>query len=213
MDLIRWLAELLATLERYNMAIWPMQALGYLLALVALFFAIRPTRYSSAIIGAILSFLWLRTGIVRCTAYADSPVNPCSVMGVIQGVLFAASVARSRLSFRFRWDVYSVVGLLFIAYATIGYFVVSYYAHWIRLPPRFGVDPGPIIVFTFGLLLLSDKAMPKLLLVVPALWILAAFLSRYLGNPEDTSLIMAGLLGTAMILFRDVVDAGTADLE
>jgi hypothetical protein len=207
MDLTRRLVELLATLERYNLAIWPMQVLGYVLGFVALFFAAKPSKYSSRIIAVILSFLWLRIGIVFLPMYFGpvyGPVNAFAVMFIIQGLLFAVSVLRLRLSFGFKWDVYSAVGLLFIAYAMIGYPVVNYYfGYMVRLTPRFGVNPCPTVVFTFGLFLLTDKKLPKLLLVVPVLWTLGGVLRVCLGIFEDVALITAGIVGTAMILHRD----------
>lgn len=51
------LEQLLSTFESYNLAIWPMQVLAYLLGITALFFAIKRTQYSSRIVVGILSFL------------------------------------------------------------------------------------------------------------------------------------------------------------
>jgi hypothetical protein len=51
--------------------------------------------------------------------------------------------------------------------------------------------------------MLSDKKIPKYLLVIPLLSSLSGLLAVYWGIYEDIGLIIAGLLGTIMILHRD----------
>jgi len=207
MNLSLSLAQLLSTFERYNLAIWPMQVLAYVLGLVALFFAIRPGRYSSRIITGVLSFLWLWTGIVFFLPYFGPVYTPAYAFGLlffIQGLVFLAGVAKPRLSFGFKADVYCLVGLVFIAYAMIGYPVVGYFlGHIYPQTPPFGLTPCPGTVFTFGLFLLTDKKVPRLFLVIPLLWALGGVLPVSVGILEDIGLIISGLLGTAMILYRD----------
>jgi hypothetical protein len=64
--------QILAAFESYNLDTWPMQAIAYLLGIVAVFFAVKRTRGSGRITSAILSFLWLWTGIVFCIFYFGS---------------------------------------------------------------------------------------------------------------------------------------------
>jgi len=207
MNLTLTLQTLLATFEKYNLAIWPMQVLGYVLGLVAVVFAIKPGKYSSRIITGVLSFLWLWTAIWFYLLYFGPVYTPAYVFGLlfsIQGVLFLASVLKPRLSFGFKGDVYSIVGLLFIAYAMIGYPVVGYFlGHGYPQSPPFGLTPCPAAVFTFGLFLLTDKKVPRLFLVIPLIWALGGFLPVSIGILEDIGMIIAGVLGTAMILCRD----------
>ena len=207
MNLTLTLAPLLATFEKYNLAIWPMQVLAYVLGLVALFFAIRPSRYSGRIVSGILCFLWLWTGVVFLPFYFGPVYTPAYAFGVlfiIQGFLFLASVLRPRLSFGFKGDVYSIVGLLLIAYAMVGYPLVGYsLGHIYPQTLPFGLTPCPATVFTFGLLLLTDKKVPRPFLVIPLLWGLGGVLPVSVGILEDIGLILAGVLGTALILYRD----------
>jgi hypothetical protein len=191
--------------EKYNHDIWPMQVVAYIIAIVSLFFVIKRTEYSNRLIATILSFLWLWIGIVFFLLYFAPIFSLHYVSGVlfiIQGILFLANVFRPRLSFGCKRDVYSVVGVLFIAYSMIGYPLVGYLLG--RPSAPFGVYPCPTTVFTFGLLLLIDKKVPKLLLVIPLFWaIIGGFPPIFAGIYEDIGLIVAGLLGTAMILYRD----------
>ena len=196
----------LRVFEKYNLDIWPMQVVAYIIGIVSLFFVIKRTEYSNRINAAILSFLWLWIGIVFFLLYFAPVFSLHYVFGglfIIQGILFLANVFKPRVSFGCKRDVYSLVGILFIAYAMIGYPVVGYLLGHGHSAP-FGVTPCPTTVFTFGLLLLIDKKVPKLLLVIPLLWALIGGLPPvFVGVFEDIGLIVAGLLGTAMILYRD----------
>jgi hypothetical protein len=66
------------------------------------------------------------------------------------------------------------------------------------------VAPCPVTIFTFGLLLLADKRVPKYLLVIPFLWSLLGFSAALaLTIREDIGLLIAGVLGTILIAVRD----------
>jgi hypothetical protein len=207
MNMTLTLEILLETFEKYNLAIWPMQIVAYVLGIVALFFAIKRTEYSARIVTGILSFLWLWTAIGFFLLYFGPVYTPAygfGVLFIIQGVAFFSSVLKPRLSFGFKGDVYSIVGLLFIAYAMIGYPVVGYFlGHSYPQSPPFGLTPCPTTAFTFGLLLLTDKKVSKLLLIIPLLWAVGGVMPVSVGIYEDIGLIIAGVLGTAMILYRD----------
>jgi len=199
--------QLLATFEAYNLDIWPMQVVAYLLGIVAVFFAVKRTQSSGKITSAILSFLWLWTGIVFCVFYLGPLFAPGYGMGVlmiIQGVLFFASVLRPRVSFHFEPNLYSIIGILFIAYAMIGYPLVGHsVGHDYPRVLSFGLVPCPTTVFTFGLFMMSDTKVPRSFLVIPLLFAVVAVAPISRGVVEDIGLIVTGVVGTVMILFRD----------
>jgi hypothetical protein len=61
-----------------------------------------------------------------------------------------------------------------------------------------------MIIFTFGLLLLTNATVPKSLLVIPFLWSLLGVSASYqLGIREDMGLLLAGVLGVGLLLWRD----------
>jgi hypothetical protein len=199
--------QILAAFESYNLDIWPMQAVAYLLGIVALFFAVKRTQGSGRITLAILSFFWLWTGIVFCMFYFGPVFTPgygFGVLMVVQGVVFFAGALRPKLSFHLGLNVYSFLGLLFMAYAMIGYPLVGHSVghDYPRMLP-FGLVPCPTTVFTFGLFMLSDKKVPTPLLVIPILFAVGAVVPVSRGILEDVGLIIAGVVGTAMVLFRD----------
>jgi hypothetical protein len=101
-------------------------------------------------------------------------------------------------------DVYSIVGILFIVYATVGYPILGYLVgHIYPQTALVGIFPCPTTIFTFGLLLCTDRRVPKYLLIIPLLFSLTGFLWTFIGMVEDIGLIAAGVLGTAMIVYRD----------
>jgi hypothetical protein len=67
----------------------------------------------------------------------------------------------------------------------------------------FGVLPSSTIVFTFGLFLWMAKKLPKYLLIIPFIYAIDVILAIPLGVYEDLGLVIAGFLGTSMILYRD----------
>ena len=201
--------QFLGVFENYNLAIWPMQEIAYILGIVALFLAIKKTRYAGRIISAILSFYWLWMGVVYHLIYF-SPINKAAYgfgfLFVIQGILILiVGVIKPNISFKFKPDLFSITGSIFIIYAMIIYPILgSLLGHGYPQSPCFGVAPCPATIFTFGLLLLSDKKFPKYILLIPLIWSIIGFNAALsFGIREDIGLLIAGLLGTLMILYRD----------
>jgi hypothetical protein len=207
MNMTLTLELLLDTFEQYNLAIWPMQLVAYLLGFAALFFAIRQTKFSNQFVAGMLTFMWLWTGagfFLLFFAPVYAPSYLFGVMFIIQGAAFFANMLKPRLSFGYKGDVYAIVGLLFIAYAIIGYPLVGYLVgHIYPQSPAFGLTPCPLTVFTFGLLLLTVQKVPRLLLVIPLLWAVGGLMPVSVGIYEDIGLVIAGVVGTALILYRD----------
>lgn len=201
------LEQLLNTFESYNLAIWPMQVVAYLLGIVALYFTMKKSQHSGRVTFGILSFLWLWTGVVFHIMYFARVNNLASTFGavfVLQGILFFAAVIRPKVSFRLGRDIYSVVGIVFIAYAMIGYPLVGYFlGHKYPQAPVFGLTPCPLTAFTFGLFMLVDTKLPKYLLVIPLLWAIAGYVPVSRGVLEDIGMIVAGVVGSVMIFIRD----------
>ena len=195
--------------ESYNLAIWPMQVVAYLLALSAVVLALKPIRFSNRIICGILAFFWTWIGVayhILHFAEINKAAYAFGALFVLQGILlFLAGILKGRLSFTFRPGVTAVVGALFIAYAMVFYPIIgAVLGHGYPRSPSFGVTPCPAAIFTFGLLLWTDKRVPRYVLWIPLLWSLIGFSAALtLKVREDMALLVAGLLGVALILLRD----------
>jgi hypothetical protein len=202
---IRTFLEMLA---RYNRNIWPVQIIFYLLAVVCLFLAVRPSRYSSKIISVSLSFFWLWTGIVFGLFYWSPSYGPAYLfmpLWIVQGVFFLVSgVIRSDLSFRSRFESSSIIGFIFILYGLAGYQVFGYFIGH-RYPVFFapGLVPCPTNVLTLGMLLLTDKKLPGHLPIIPLVWSISGFLPASKGILEDIGMMVFGTLCVVLILLRN----------
>lgn len=124
---------------------------------------------------------------------------------IIQGILFIYyGIFQNKLSVQIHPDVYGILGGLLILFALIIYPVFGYFAgHVYPSSPTFGL-PCPTTIFTFGLLLWTDKKCPVPILFVPFLWSLIGFTAAFsLAVYEDTGLLISGLSATIMILIRN----------
>ena len=201
--------QFLDVFGRYNQAIWPTQVVAYGLGLLAVGLALRPAGRSDRTIAVVLAAMWLWTGLAYHLVYFREINGAAVLFGalfVVQGALWLlVGVVHRRLAFRAHGDLGGLVGGLFIAYALVGYPLLGL-ALGQSFPrmPVFGVTPCPVTIFTFGLLLWTERPVPRRLLVIPLLWSLlgvSAAISLDIG--EDLGLVVAGLLGTALLLGRD----------
>jgi hypothetical protein len=199
--------QLLDSLAAYNLQIWPVQIIAYLLGTAVLFLAVRKISLSRRAIPAVLAtfwlwvalFFWLSSGV---RGYAPGYIF--AAIFLIQCFLFLIYTWKPQLSFGLSKNASSLAGIVFVLYALIGYPVVSALAGHIypRISP-FGLTPGPVVIFTFGLLLLVERKVPRVLLVIPFFYTLSGFLWVSIGIWEDIGMIAGGLLGAGWIWFRD----------
>ncbi|MBM4334204.1 MAG: hypothetical protein FJ117_23840 [Deltaproteobacteria bacterium] len=179
MDLPFTIEQFLGIFEKYNLAVWPMQIVLILIAVLTLILSLKKISYSDKTISIILSFFWLWIGIVYHLAYFTAINKAAYLFGVlfiIQGLIFLfAGGIKSKLSFKFQSSSYGVIGSLFILYALIIYPILGYFfGHVYPKNPTFGL-PCPTTIFTFGLLLWTVKIVPKYVLVIPLIWSIIGF--------------------------------------
>lgn len=193
----------------YNTAIWPAQIVAYVLGIISLMLALRENRLFSGIISAILALFWIWMGVVYHIVYF-SRINPAAfifgLLYVLQGVIFLGrGTFRGKLSFGFRYKPLPITGACFVLYAMVVYPLLGIrFGHSYPRVPLFGVAPCPTTIFTFGLLLWATKSVPAYLLIIPLLWsILGMSAAANLRVPQDYGLVVAGVLGTALILIQN----------
>lgn len=196
--------QFLQVFEKYNQAIYPFQFALILVAIATVFLAASRKSFANKLISCSLGFLWLWTGIVYHLIFFTAISPPAYVFGtlfIIQGLLFLyEGVVKNRLSFRSSQKLYGIFGAIFIAYSLVIYPLIGYALG--RIFPTaqtFGV-PCPTTIFTFGLLLWTDKRFPLGLLIIPVLWSLVGTSAAFsFGIKEDFGLLVAGTIGTTMI--------------
>jgi hypothetical protein len=191
--------QFLKVFEDYNLSVWPMQLVIYVMALVALFLSIKKLRWSGKIISLILSFFWIWMGIVYHLMFFTTINKAAYVFGIafiLQGILFFYyGFIHKRLSFRFSRNVYGVTGSFLMLFALLIYPITGYYmGHIYPASPTFGL-PCPTTIFTFGLLLWASHKLPWPILIVPLLWsIIGSSAAFSLGITEDIGLLISAVL-------------------
>jgi hypothetical protein len=200
------LEEFLGVLERFNKDIWPLQILIYVLGIFVLFLLIRKNKYSDRIILAILALLWLWNGIIFCPFYWATTYKYAYLFGalfILQGIIFLVGVFKPNISFGHLNRLNTAVGIVFIIYAMAGYQLLGYsLGHVYPEFFPFGLVPCPTAIFTFGVLLITNKKIPGYYLLIPAIFAAGGFLAVSKGVFEDIGLIIAGLTGSYLLLRR-----------
>lgn len=200
--------QFLEVFRDYNLAVFPMQVVFYLVAALAIFFSLKKNSWSDRFIAALLSFLWLWMGVVYHLIYFTAINKAAYAFGTLylgQATIFLFfGVYRRTLSFKFGRDIYGITGGLLILYALAIYPVIGYLlGHAYPESPTFGL-PCPTTIFTFGLLLWTDRKFPRGILVIPFLWSIVGFMAAFsLGIREDIGLMVSGVVATGLLLMRN----------
>jgi Family of unknown function (DUF6064) len=201
----------------YNTAIWPVQILAYILALVALVLSYSRSSWAGRAASGILGVFWIWIGVVYHIMYFRT-VNPAAVgfgvFFVLQGLLFLlAGSIRGKLSFALTARPAPVVGAILIFYAMVGYpLLSSALGHSYPATPTFGLTPCPTTIFTFGLLLWTVPATPRYLLIIPFIWaIVGTSAAVQLDVQADYGLAIAAVAGVlAAVLGSNAGKPGVA---
>lgn len=199
--------EFFTVFEQYNTAVWPMQIVLNLLGISAIYFAVKRVTVSDKIIALILGVLWIWTGIAyhfSFFAVINPAANVFALLCIIQALLFLwFGVFKSRISVAFHPSVYGLMGGVLLLYALLVYPLLGYaFGHLFPRAPSFGL-PCPTTMFTFGLLFWADRTLPKVILILPLLWsIIGSSAAFTLGVHEDIGLLISGVAGLAMLVFR-----------
>jgi len=193
----------------YNQAIWPMQIVAYVLGLLAIVFGIVKIKSSHRIVTGILTFFWLWMGLVYHIMFFTTINKAAYIFGgifIIQAIIFLIfGLIKGKLSFGFNSNIYWIVGTLFILCAMVIYPILGHLqGHGYPNAPMFGIAPCPATIFTFGILLWSDKKVSLSFFIIPLIWSIIGFLAAVsLGVKEDIGLLVAGVVGTVLILIKN----------
>lgn len=200
-------SEFMEVFAQYNAAVWPMQFIAYALGAAMVLALWRRSHAADTFIAAGLAAMWLWTGIAYQWLHFASINRAAMAFGamfVVQGLMFAFAGARGKLEFRPPTGLAGGLGMALVLYAAVVYPLVGWLAgHVYPAMPMFGIAPCPVVIFTFGMLLLASSHVSRWLLVLPVAWSLiggsAAFL---LAIPQDWMLLLSGL-SVIVIVLRD----------
>lgn len=196
--------QFLEVFRNYNLAVWPMPVALYVMGVFAVFFGRHTAPASDKVVSFILAFFWLWMGIMYHISFFAAVNKVAYLFGalfILQGMMFFYH--KEHLVFRFHRDVYGITGAVLMFFSLVVYPAWSYFiGHDFPASPTFGA-PCPTTIFTFGMLLWTDKKCPPALLVIPFLWSLTGFSAAILlGMAEDTGLLIAGVTATMLLIRR-----------
>lgn len=203
--------QFLDVFEQYNTTVWPVQILLNLFAVLMIIVTFKKVKIANKLNSAILAFFWFWIGLVYHLLFFTSINKAAYVFGVlfiIQGILFIfAGVLKGQISFKLSWDLYGIMGAVFIVYALMIYPVFAHLLGQVYPKmPTFGL-PCPTTIFTFGILLQANKKVPGYILVIPVIWSIIGFSAAInLAVYEDFGLVIAGIVGTILILIKNKSD-------
>ena len=200
--------QFFAIFADYNVAVWPLQIVGYCFAAVAIIALWSRLRLATEVILSVIALMWALTGIgyhFVFFAAINPAANAFAALFLLQAILFAATITipndlRFEVGFNFR----TAVGLSFIVYALLIYELLGYWAgHGLMAGPLFGVAPCPTTIFTIGMLFLARGRLVAWLSIIPILWSLIGLAAALqFGAFEDLALPIAG----AMLFVKAVTD-------
>ena len=201
------LDDLLLIFKNYNLSIWPLQIVAYLLAVTAVIFSIKKVKYSSGVISAILSAFWLWTGIVFCLIHwVPSYIYAYgfAVLCIIQGILFLTFLFKPNYIESTPSPLQFKTGITILFYAMIGYpllgfFLGHVYPNYLPL----GLVPCPTAILTFGLFLCIRNKYPKYFIIIPLILAMTALVPASKGLYEDTGLFFTGFVGSYLLLKKN----------
>lgn len=201
--------QFLAVFVNYNNAIWPIQIAAYLLGGVAVALLLRKTREGDRVIAGILALMWLWTGF-GYHGLSFSLINRAAylfaALFIVEGCyLLYAGVYRYQIRFGLRPGLATGIGAAFVAYAAIVYPLIGVATgHHYPEIPMFGVTPCPVTIFTFGLLLLTMRPVPRWLFVIPFVWsLIGGSAAILLQVPQDWLLLVSGWIAVPLTIVRD----------
>src|SRR5687768_4735021 len=117
--------QFLNVFRNYNLSVFPLQIVLFLLAVTAILFAIKKTAYANSIINLVLSLLWLWMGIVYHLMNFTEINKAAYIFGaafILQGLLFLYfGVIKSELSYSFRKEGKKLAGAALIVFALLIY--------------------------------------------------------------------------------------------
>ncbi|MBA4056056.1 MAG: hypothetical protein C0490_15180 [Marivirga sp.] len=198
--------EFLNVFEDYNLSVWPIQLLLYVLAVITIISLFKEQPPFDSVIFFVLAFFWFWMGIVYHLIYF-SPINKAAqlfgALFVVQGgIFFYCGVSKQRIRFKFRLDFAGIAGTILIVYALLIYPLLGHVlGHDFPKAPTFGV-PCPTTIFTFGILIFSTTRIPWYVIIIPFLWSLVGFSAAVqLSIREDFGLVIAGGIALIILLF------------
>ena len=197
-------AQFFAVFTSYNEAVWPMQIILVLVAVTMAAAVLRFPERAGRIVSAGLALLWCWLGLGYHLAFfwAINPAAPlfAAISLAGSGAFLWLGLFKTSLRFQAGLNGRKIAGLAVIIFALAIYPAIgALLGHHYPAAPNFGL-PCPTTIFTFGILMMAARPLPRALLLAPMTWaIIGAFAAFSLGVTQDLSLVLMLGLGAYML--------------
>lgn len=192
-------------IEQYNLAVWPMQFVLNLLALVAVALLIRHRASSDRAISSILAILWAWTGIAYHLLFFTNINKAAYAFGMLclagAGAFLWAGVIKKQLEFASTVTYRRVLGIVLLVFSLGIYPILSeLFGHGYPATPTFGL-PCPSTIFTIGMLCFLTTPYPRYVYIAPVLWSVIGSQAAFLfGVYQDLGLLAGGIIGVFLMI-------------
>jgi hypothetical protein len=198
---------LLESVRQYNQMLYPAQWVAIAIALACIVFAFVRKPFSNALIAGSAVLFLLIIALAFWLPFSLEGINTGFIyMGIflMQAGLLLSAALEDELHFHFEPKLVPIIGLLFAAYGLIGFPLVGLLLGR-TYPGLFfsPLAPCPMISWFIGMLLMTDKPVPRYTLIVPFTWGLIGILWVSMGVTESIGQIIIGLTGPAILSIRD----------
>lgn len=201
-------------IEEYNVTIFPVQWIILGLGVFCLFLLHSSSPARNKLIGTFIGALWIWTGLVYHLIFFTAINKAAYVFGgifIFQGLLILFNTfQKSRLNFNFEQKTRGYIGYFFVLYGLIIYPIVSYFVEGsLERTILIGL-PCPSTIVTFGLFILTSKAFPKYLLIIPTLWAIVGLSAAInIGVVQDVMIMISALTAVIVLAGRKTISVSS----
>lgn len=192
----------------YNISIYPSQLIILIIGIYSVIILLLKKNNTVIVNGALLIILWLWTGIIYHILYFSKINKAAYIFGaifIIQAILFFVEFKiKKRILFNSSNLLKLIFGYFFILFGLIIYPSIGLISGKnIEFTISFGL-PCPSVIFTFGILMLAGKSLPKYLLFIPTIWTFIGFFAALnFGVYQDIFLPVSAVSGIVLSYTKD----------
>lgn len=192
---------------RYNITVFPFQVILFAAGIFCLILIILKSRYAEKVTSYLLVILWLWTAVAYHIIFF-SKINKAAIafgaLFIIQSLFFLLEfVVKKKLEFNYENKFNLFTGYFLILFGLVFYPLIGLYSgKEIGYIISLGL-PCPSVIFTFGVIIISNKNYTLYKLIIPVIWAFIGFFATFkFGIYQDIMLPVSAVL-TIVIFFRE----------
>lgn len=199
--------QFLGIFESYNNTVFPAQFFFILAGTVCLILLLKAKIYANLLTSIFHILLWAWTGIVYHILFFSEINKPAYIFGglfILQSLFLAyESFISKRIIYEAPAGSKKIIPLILVL---TGLFIYPMISFLMKGEAVLTITPGlpcPGIIISFGLLLFTEKRIPRYLFIIPCLWALLGISAAInFGIIQDFLLPVAALISILCLIRR-----------